>query len=74
MTAVGSSTRSRTGATSTTTRQRRRPASRSNRSNGATQDARTTSTSVALAGGDDLVPVTGILDVRDSFAFVRTGG
>jgi len=72
MTAVASSTRSRTGATSTTTRQRRRPAVRSNRSSGATQDARTTSASVALS--DDLVPVTGILDVRDSFAFVRTGG
>jgi transcription termination factor Rho len=73
MTTTVSGTRSRTGSASTTTRQRRRPAARSQRASGAGSEARTASTPAAVSG-DGLVPVTGILDVRDSFAFVRTSG
>src|SRR5688572_12831137 len=73
MTAAVTRARPRTGA-STGTRQRRRPASRNHRPSPATQDGRVASTPATATGGEALVPVTGILDVRDSFAFVRTSG
>ena len=74
MTTTANGTRTRTGAASTTTRQRRRPAARSPRTSPATSDARSATTPATPAITDGLIPVTGILDIRDSFAFLRTAG
>jgi transcription termination factor Rho len=72
MTAVATGARTRTGSASTTTRQRRRPPARGPRTSAPVTEAR--AATAASGGTDALVPVTGILDVRENFAFVRTGG
>jgi len=67
MTDVVVRARTRGGAPATRTRQPQRSNARGRRP--AAVEARTASTT-----GTSLVPVTGILDVRDTFAFVRTSG
>ena len=76
MTEVVVRTRTRSGAASSHHRQPQRTASRSRRSStgAAPTGAGHGAASSAAGGNSTLVPVAGILDVRDTFAFVRTAG